>query len=225
MNFGRLYYNDFRDKKFPMRSVIPNISTRKYRYWYPNGAWLDQGNKPYCVGYGWTHWVEDGPVTHAPKIPNSKPKFDPDVLYHEAQKVDEWEGEDYDGTSVRAGAKILTKWGLIKGYYWATTVSDIILALLESGPVTVGTTWYEGMSFPEKDGKMSIRGMPQGGHCYVLDGINTTKKIFRVKNSWGRKWGKNGFGYIPIDEFRVLLVDYGEACLAVEVPDVNNKRD
>ena len=32
-------------------------------------------------------------------------------LYHEAQKVDEWPGEDYDGTSVRAGLDILRKRG------------------------------------------------------------------------------------------------------------------
>ena len=32
-------------------------------------------------------------------------------LYHEAQKIDEWPGEDYDGTSVRAGLDILRKRG------------------------------------------------------------------------------------------------------------------
>ena len=50
-----------------------------------------------CVGFG---------VSRLASQLNRK-TYDGFWLYHEAQKVDEWPGEDYEGTSVRAGLDIL----------------------------------------------------------------------------------------------------------------------
>ena len=217
MSFGRLYAPDERDKNFRMSAIIPKESVRKYRYWWSNGAWLNQGNQPHCVAYGLLHWLEDGPITHPPYGPNSELIVNPTWLYREAQKIDEWSGEDYEGTSVRAGCKVLVKGSLIDKYYWANSIDEINLALLETGPVTVGTSWFRGMSNPDKNGFIEPSGICQGGHCYVLNGINVDRGLYRIKNSWGRVWGKRGFAYIKIDHFEVLLNDYGEVCLATEV--------
>jgi hypothetical protein len=55
-------------------------------------AWLDQNGFPHCVGYGWTHWLEDGPVRQ-PGITGDSGYADD--LYHECQRNDEWSGGDY----------------------------------------------------------------------------------------------------------------------------------
>ena len=134
MNYGlgRLESADERDKQFRMRAIVPQIDPRRYRYWNQSGWWGNQGDKPHCVGFAWLHWLEDGPVTHNEVEP---PMIPPSVLYSEAQEVDEWEGTNYDGTSVRAGAKILQAKGLIKEYRWSWSVDELVMAVLTTGPV------------------------------------------------------------------------------------------
>jgi Papain family cysteine protease len=186
------------------------------RFWYAQGWWGDQGQTPQCVAYAWTHWLEDGPVTHD-RVP--APMILPSALYHDAQVLDEWPGEDYDGTSVRAGAKALLKDGWISQYRWAATVEDIVQTLLSLGPVVMGTNWYDSMFDPDTDGFITVSGSIAGGHAWLLDGVNVTKGYVRAKNSWGRLWGDRGFFRLSIDDLARLLAEQGEACLAVEVRD------
>ena len=210
---GRRPAPDERDHAYPMALAVPRTTTRTRRYWNASGWWGDQGRKPQCVGYAWTHWLEDGPVTHDAPVPI----VDPGWLYREAQLVDEWPGEDYDGTSVRAGAKVLQAKGLVGNYLWAESLRDVELALLESGPVVVGTAWYESMFEPDRSGRISIGGGVVGGHAYLLDGVNSARRSIRLKNSWGRTWGRRGFATLSFDDLARLLAEDGEACLATEL--------
>lgn len=145
------------------------------------------------------------------------PPYIPAILYNEAQKVDEWPGEDYDGTSVRAGAKILKSKGYISSYAWAWDLETTIQALLTAGPVVVGTTWLYDMFFPNEKGIIKASGEIMGGHAYLLDGVNVNKQLFRIKNSWGRQWGYKGFAYISFNDMEKLILDDGEVCLAQEI--------
>ena len=214
-SFGRIYVEDKRDHNYLMSSMLPAAMPGiTYRYWNDNQWWGNQGPHPQCVAYAWMHWLEDGPVTH--KDPQ-EPLYDPVDVYHMAQLIDEWPGENYDGTSVRAGAKVLMSKGIISAYHWAWNVDGIVNALLTTGPVVVGTRWYSGMSRPDKKFIMHVTGTILGGHAYMLSGVNVTKRLFRMKNSWGRGWGKFGRAYIDFADMGLLLGEHGEACLATEI--------
>ena len=182
------------------------------KYWDSDGWWGNQGNKPHCVGFSWSHWIEDGPVGHG----GVAPIISPIKIYSEAQKIDEWPGENYNGTSVRAGAKYLKSINAIQSYYWAYDVNTLIDCVFKLGPVVVGTYWYSSMFSPDSNGIIKISGGIVGGHAYVINGVDKTKQLFRIKNSWGRAWGKQGHAFISFNDMSRLMSMNGEICIAVE---------
>jgi hypothetical protein len=210
---GRRHHKDERDKQFLIKAILPKKITLTSRYWYANGWWGDQGNTSQCVGYSWAHWLEDGPVTQ----PGVSPIVQPSGIYSLAQKVDEWPGEDYEGTSVRAAAKVLTTLGFIGEYRWAFDLNTLSNAILSEGPVVVGTNWYENMFYPNSKGIVSIGGSIAGGHAYLVNGVDTKAKYYRIKNSWGRSWANKGMAKISFADMERLIGEDGEVCLAREI--------
>jgi|694.fasta_scaffold21540_3 hypothetical protein len=217
---GRVYIKDERDGKYLIKNnqqslqrltTPPKVLTE--RYWDANGWWGDQRNTPQCVGYSWAHWLEDGPVQQS-GIP---PIIKPIDIYKNAQKLDEWYGENYDGTSVRGAVKYLKNIGKVKSYYWAFDLQTLIDTVMKLGPVVVGTNWYNGMFYPNGNGLIKIGGSLVGGHAYVINGVNTKTKQFRIKNSWGKAWGKGGHAFISFNDMTRLIREQGEICLATEI--------
>lgn len=211
-SLGRLPAPDSRDRNFLLSAVLPVQSPRRSKYYWSD--WFgDQGNTSSCVGFSWTHFLTCGPTTQ------SKQDWNTYALstYSEAQRLDEWDGEDYEGTSVRAGAKALQAQGFIAEYRWAFTTSEIVTALLEVGPVVMGTVWMDSMFWPDAKGILHLDGNVVGGHAYLLDGVNVDKGLVRIKNSWNRGWGIKGRAFLSFSDLWTLLSQEGEACLATEI--------
>lgn len=230
---GRLPSVDVRDKAFPIRAMISEAlpvltpdqekaKVRGYRMWYDGSPFLDQGNWPACVGYAWAHWLAAGPTRNliAGRTEYAAAIY-AKALYKAAQQIDEWPGEDYEGTSVRAGVKVLRDEGYVTEFRWATELSDVVEAVLLFGPVVVGTDWYSGMDQPtlSTSGRaiMFSTGRLLGGHAFLVTGVNEDTGLFRIKNSWGRDWANGGRAWMNIEAMANLLFSHnGEACLAVE---------
>lgn len=202
--FGRCRSVDARDKKFQMRRTA---SSRKYRYWTDSRYWGDQLKTPHCVGFAWMHWLTNAPIVSY---------INPDGIYRLAKQNDEWDGVDYHGTSIRAGAKILKYLGLVEKYEWCWDLDRLVGAVLERGPVVLGTNWMAGMDKPDDKGVIRATGRVLGGHAYLITGVSCDREMFRIKNSWGRKWALNGRAWIPFADMETLIKAEGEVCLAVE---------
>ncbi|WP_447984703.1 C1 family peptidase [Nitrospira sp. Nam74] len=59
------------------------------------------------------------------------------------------------------------------------------------------------------------KGNADGGHAVALVGY--TCQGFVVQNSWGRRWGKNGFALLPYEDFMIHTTDVWVAQLGVPV--------
>lgn len=212
---GRLPSKDERDKLFPIRALLQKVTptVRTSKYWYANGFWGNQGDTSECVGYSLTHWLEDGPCTQKGVCPIVPPAD----VYSVAQDLDEWDGKDYDGTSVRGGAKALQQLGFISAYHWTDDLPTMIDTLLNLSPLVIGINWYDQMFYPDSKGIIKVGGEMAGGHAIKVDGVDTVKKLFRLKNSWGRDWGKKGFCYLSFDDMERLVKEDGEVMVATEI--------
>lgn len=211
---------DEESKNYPVRGILKR-SKRKDVLWVP-GPILDQKSEGACVGFGWTAEALATPYVvnlktlpgRAPKTPEPFARY----VYKQAQKVDEYPGENYEGTSVLAGAKVMEKHQALSSYSWAFNIDDVIDALIQKGPVVLGINWYEGM-YNAPSGVLKVSGEHVGGHCLIAIGYTMKSKALggvpsiTLQNSWGRGWGNNGLAEIAVRDLAKLLADNGEACI------------
>jgi hypothetical protein len=138
-------------------------------------------------------------------------------LYHRAKQLDEWAGEDYEGSSVLGAAKAGAEKGWWTEYRWAlgpgaeAAAQDVILALGWHGPVMMGTYWYEGMWQADKDSYLHAEGNIAGGHAWLLTRYSKKRDAVWTPNSWGGQ----GQGWISRADLVKLLANDGEACIPV----------
>lgn len=203
---GRIPELDPRSKKYPIRKLLAATKPRSYTWECP--TWLNQGQEGSCVGFAFAHEAIARPV----RVQNVTGAVAREV-YHSAQLLDQWPGEEEEGTSVLGGAKACVKRGWYKEYRWAFSLDDVIMSLGYHGPVVLGVDWYEGMIETDSKGFVRREGDIAGGHAILACGVNLKRKIVRLHNSWGQGWGINGDCFISFDDLDKLLIAQGEACV------------
>lgn len=214
---GRLKAQDSRDRLFTLKKKETPKHTKMF--WYTSPAY-DQGETSECVAYSGVKFLDSAPIRNR----EFSLKFSFHELYKECQRNDEWFGEDYDGTSVRALFKVLKNKGFIERYEWAFDLETVVNYILTTGPMVVGTWWFDDMFYPNPRNQfISASGRMSGGHAYVIKGCNTkticpdgSQGAFRIINSWGPNWGLRGCASISFKDFEKLILADGEACTAIE---------
>jgi hypothetical protein len=206
--FDRRVHFDPKSRSYPFRTMIAPTPLASHT-WHCRPH-LDQGQDGACVGFGWAHELAARPVVVA-HVTNQYARN----IYHLAQSLDPWPGEDYDGTSVLAGAKACKQLGHLPEYRWAFSLDEVLAALAQHGPVVLGVKWREGMLETDFAGMIHATGATVGGHCVVARGIGVPRAVVRIRNSWSAAWGVDGDALISWDDLGKLLDDEGEACVPV----------
>lgn len=214
----RLPEFDERSRNYPIRALVTEEAPLRSRGW-ACPTWLDQGQEGACVGFSWSHELCAWPVA----VKGISDDFARGI-YKEAQKSDEWPGEDYEGTSVLAGAKTVAGKGYMDEYRWAFGVDDALRALGYQGPVVVGIPWYQSMFEPRPSGLVEVTPGGGGGHAILVRGVSLKARlkgepgpmpVVRLRNSWGKSWGVDGDCYIKVEDFASLLEAEGDCCVPV----------
>ena len=104
-------------------------------------------------------------------------------------------------------------------FRWGYSLDELVAAVLTMGPVLVGTNWYARMSEPDARGFIQPRGAYHGGHEYLVNGVSVVNEVFRLKNSLGRGWGRDGHALIRFQDMAQLIAEEGDVLLVRELPE------
>lgn len=220
MQLGRRASPDARDYAHPIRRLLaaPGAELPTRKTWAIKPTALSQGSSSACVGHAWANFLRCAPIQSNADIDRVRWE-----IYDRATKLDEWLDNDNDtkrafGTSVRAGAQALAAMGRLQEYLWAFDLQTAVEYVLLHGPVVLGTNWYTGLFTPDAKGICTIgpSDRVEGGHAYLLRGVDTRRALALCSNSWGDDWGSSGDFFLPFHVLERLIHEAGEACTAIE---------
>lgn len=223
----RLVEFDERSRNFRATDGLDDKPFRSYTW--SCDVYNDQGQEGACVGFSISHELSARPQVWRADAAVAQ------NIYHRARELDQWPGEDYDGTSVLAGMKaaqeIMNTKGLpvYGGYRWAFGIQDVVKTIGYKGPVVLGINWHYSMYYPDSQGFIAPTENPVGGHAILANGVKVVKLVstepavwsnidldksyVRLHNSWGTSYGKGGDAFITLRHLDALLQADGEACI------------
>lgn len=223
----RVPYHDPRSRNYQLRPVLGSwaqLRAERSPSRYPAHPTLDQGREGACVGFSVATMLNASPHRADPEWDGDRARW----LYREAQKVDEWPGEHYEGTSIVAAMRVAQGAGLIGEYRWLGAGSgrlgdDVVDCCERVGTFIAGIPVYGSMFDPEPGGiwRVDPTSGLYGYHAIcVLDyrhaplpyptpppGTSRRRIVDHlvVQNTWGRAWGDEWYGmggcaYLPLED-------------------------
>lgn len=209
---GRVVQHDPRSRAFAYSPKGVTYKSVKHHFNIKN---LDQGDLGSCTGNAFVQNLGYDSLFNA--LPTNHPELNESEavrVYSRATELDPFPGTykpDDTGSSGLAAAKSGQEFGYISGYQHAFSL-DSALAALMSGPIMVGTNFYESMFVPDENGLVGIFGNVAGGHEYTGDEFDADKGLIGFRNSWG-DWGVGGRFYMTIATFTQLLNESGDVTI------------
>ena len=233
---------DLRDREYrpPLRSLPPQWPPKdlidKLLPCYTNdGMILNQSGEGACTGFGlaavinYLNWRESIEIKGSEVIcPNNirEKKVSTRMLYSMARVYDEWDGEDYEGSSCRGAMKGWHRHGVCKDKTWPYQVNnnkepkeswseeatqnplgayyrinkdsvvDMQGAIHEVGAIYCCASVHEGW-WRQNDRSLSLINPDDR----LIGGhafaiVGYTTDGFIIQNSWGERWGFKGFSIL-----------------------------
>ena len=192
---------------------------------------LDQGKEGACTGFGLAAVVNF--LSHnrngAARLKRSD-GASARMLYEMAKRYDEWEGTDYEGSSIRGGLKGWYKHGVCRESVWPNKpeknprltarrqqdaierplgnyfrlrhlhLSHVHAALTEVGILYASADVHAGWMDPDNETGRIEQ------HDEIVGGhafaiVGYDGEGLWIQNSWGTDWGLGGFGHLTYDDW------------------------
>ncbi len=236
---------DFRDRMFEPTLVDVPAEMPLAQFRALKVPVLDQGSEGACTAYGLAT------VAHA-LLRRRRPapvtaRVSTRMLYDMARRYDEWEGEDYDGSSCRGAMKGWHRHGVCAEECWpdapgplAEVYDDTRARAAQEHPlgayyrvnhkdlVAMHAAFAEvGVLYASSAVHADWLAPPASGVIawaeqpvqgyHAFAIVGYDRDGFWLQNSWGTGWGRRGFGWVSYDEWLQRGTDVWVARLAVPV--------
>ncbi|HEY7116407.1 MAG TPA: C1 family peptidase, partial [Tepidisphaeraceae bacterium] len=235
---------DFRDKLYEATLVeVPPLWPLQ-DYLKLRVPILNQGQEGACTGFGLATVANY--LLRKRRVKPDKTSVSPRMIYEMARRYDEWPGEDYSGSSARGAMKGWHKHGICAeskwqydannpqgtldhgraadatkrplGAYYRVNHQDLVCmhsALTEVGILYATSKVHDGWRKPKSDGTIVRTENLIGGHAFAI--VAYDHEGFWIQNSWGKTWGKQGFGHVSYDDWLANGTDVWVARLGAPV--------
>jgi hypothetical protein len=232
---------DFRDLMYTPTLVEVPTSRSLAGYRKAKVPILDQGQEGACTGFGLAtvvHFL----LRVRKRVPDAG-VISPYMLYDMARRYDEWAGENYEGSSCRGAMKGWHKHGVCNvklwpaseggalseqrandaarrplGAYFRVNHRDLVAmhaAITEVGVLYVSSNVHSGWDQAGSNGEIELVNDNIGGHAFAL--VAYDEQGFWLQNSWGAKWGHQGFAHVSYEDWLKNGSDAWVCRLAVPV--------
>lgn len=209
--FGRIIRFDDRSWNYNIRQLFPRKKFSPGTQLWACPVHLNQKAEGACTGFAVAHEAAADPV-RVPQITNRTAR----QIYLRAKQLDQYPGDDYEGSSVLGAMKAATEKEWYAEYRWAFSESDLLQAVCTIGPAVIGVDWHEGMMDVDNAWFIRRSGPRVGGHAICVRGYDHSITAYVLRNSWGRGWGLRGDCYLSRSDMRLLLAHKGEACIPLK---------
>lgn len=211
------FFKDPRSRQYGTREIVGQTARYKRVWTTRRDGPLDQGQEGECVGFAMAGELGAKPAAYAVNDSTGR------KVFAAAREIDRSEGRWYpEGATVIAGAKACYRAKYFKSYGWNFGIDDTINWIIRRGPVVLGINWYESMYEPTPGGLIEVVGDIAGGHAIMANGYwpahPTFGDVLVLTNSWGKYWGVDGRGYLPVETANRLLKEDGESLAVVDLP-------
>jgi hypothetical protein len=213
---GRVVEHDERSRAYGV--TMPKRVALTSKNWYHYGPVLNQGSTSSCTGHALAQCLNTRPLRRKGEAFPLLRSTDAITLYSMATTLDEFPGEyppDDKGSSGLAVCKAAVAKGMISRYEHCFGLEQTLATLMRQ-PVIIGTVWFSRMFYPNASGFVSPTGTAEGGHEYMLIGLNAKARYVTGLNSWGKEWGINGRFKITFDNLDALLHANGDVTVPVK---------
>jgi len=237
---------DLRDREYrpPLESLpsswpLKEDYDRLFKRYTECNMVLDQGQEGACTGFGlaaiinyllWRDLVKVNDEAIDAKV-MEEIKVSESMLYNMARIYDEWEGEDYEGSSCRGAMKGWHRHGVCRNKSWPfipgkeskpedtwsteaifnplgayyrinkDSVVDMQAAIKEVGAFYCSATVHQGWWLKTTKELSIIKQNNNKIGGHAFAIVGYNPDGFIVQNSWGTKWGYLGFAIIPYNDW------------------------
>lgn len=193
---------------------MPNKLTLARR----TGPVVDQKLTPRCVTYSGAGVKQQ----HERREHRRTFVVEPDDWYGRTKQIDPW-GPHVDGTGIRYACQIAHRDGVlmddprskkddpwrrhkIGAYVRLGKLEEVLTAVARNYAVWFGISVDRGIFTPYRTSQGFVvpppDGRPIGGHAMLIVGYWLSMGWLLVKNSWGERYGDQGYVWMPLAHFR-----------------------